>query len=327
MRLRIVGLVIAALMLLAWPRAAAAQGAEPAKPTDVTVGMYVVQLNEPSLKDSQFTGVFWLWFRWHGGKDLNPMKKFEVVGGQVESLDNEDSVDSADGLDHYQVAKVRATITQKFDLHRFPIDEHTLRLTIEETSEGIDVIRYVADAKNSKLQEGLSLAGWEIGVTSAVADAKTYASTFGDPRQGGAEGDASRYARFTLEVPVGRPGIGYPIKLFWSLYLSVFVALLAFNIKPIDLDPRFGLGVGAVFAAMASAFVISSALPDGNLVTLADRIVMIAIGFIVVSIIQSIVSLRLFQAGREHASARLDRWSFILFTIAYIAINAWELRA
>jgi hypothetical protein len=105
------------------------------------------------------------------------------------------------------------------------------------------------------------------------------------------------------------------------------VALLALNIKPFDLDPRFGLGVGAVFAAMASAYVISSALPDGNQVTLADRVVMWAVGFIVASIIESIVSLRLHQCGKEAASRRLDVWMFLLMSAAYAGINAWLLAA
>jgi hypothetical protein len=313
------------LALCAWTPRAAAQPTPVKKPTDVTVGVYVVQLDDPSLKDSKFTAVFWLWFRWKGDKDLNPLKKFEVVGGQVEGTENEETVvgEGADPL-YYQCAKIRATITQGFDLAQFPIDRHTLEIAIEETSDGVELIRYEPDTVNSKLQDSIRLGGWKIGRTSALVSTKTYTSTFGDPAQA-ADGE-SKYARFTLQVPLSRPGVGYPVKIFWSLYLSVLVALLAFHIKPIDLDPRFGLGIGAVFAAMASAFVISSTLPDGNQVTLADKVVMIAIGTIVVSVIQSIVSLRLFQAGKETASARLDRMSFILFTLLYAAVNIWLLR-
>jgi hypothetical protein len=298
------------------------------KPTDVSVGVYVVQLDDPSLKDSQFTTVFWVWFRWQGDKDLNPIKKFEIVGGQVEGFENEDSVyaEGSGGV-HYQIAKVRATVTQDFDITRFPMDHHVLQLSIEETFEGVGKIRYVADTKNTKLQEKIALAGLVIEKTEATAGTQTYTSTFGDPRVEAAAGGAeATYARFTLSIPVRRPGIGYPIKLFWSLYLSVFVAVLAFHIKPIDLDPRFGLGIGAVFAAMASAFVISSALPDGNQVTMADEVVMISIGFIVASLIQSIVSLRLYQAGKEQASSRLDLLSFVGFTAAYAIINVVLLR-
>jgi len=334
-RLRSIAAILAVVLAsLMWPTLAPAQGTPVApassataapNPTEVTVGVYVVQLDDPSLKDSQFTAVFWLWFRWKGDRDLNPLKKFEVVGGLVEGIENEKTVlgEGADAV-HYQCVKVRSTITQDFDLLDFPIDRHTLEISIEETSDGAELIRYIPDVNNSKLEDSISLAGWRIGRTSAVVTTKQYSSTFGEPAQ--VSGGETKYARFTLQVPVGRPGVGYPLKMFWSLYLSVMVAILAFNIKPIDLDPRFGLGIGAVFAAMASAFVISGSLPDGNQVTLADKVVMIAIGTIVASLIQSIVSLRLHQAGKEAASSRLDRMSLALFTVLYAGVNVWLLR-
>lgn len=293
----------------------------PKAPTDVTVGLYIVQLDDPSLKDSQFNCVFWVWFKWKGDAALNPLKKFEVVGGVIEGTENEETIPS-DSV-NYQCAKVRARITQDFDLARFPVDQHVLQLSVEETTDGVDAIRYVPDVRNSKMQKSIALSGWVLGTPTAAASTITYDSTFGDPAE--PETGTSGYSRMTLSVPVSRPGMGYPVKMFWSLYLSVFVALLAFMIKPIDLDPRFGLGVGAVFAAMASAYVISSSLPDGNQVTLADKVVMIAIGFIVASIIESIVSLRMFQAGKEHASARLDVTAFVLFLLAYAGVNAFLL--
>jgi hypothetical protein len=321
---RVMGVVLAVVLLvlcaapsLAQPQAAAPSA--PAAPVNVRVGVYVIQLSDPDLKDSSFKAVFWLWFRWKGSPDLDPMKKFEVVGGQVEACDNQDK--KVIGDETYLVARVRATITQDFDIARFPIDQHTLELSIEETTDSVEGIRYVADAENSKLQDSISLSGWVIGKTIVSAGTKVYASNFGDPSL--PSDSQSEYSRFTLSVPVRRPGASYTLKLFWSLYLSVFVALLALHIKPIDLDPRFGLGVGAVFAAMASAYVISSALPDSNQFTLADGVVMCSIAFIVASIIESIVSLRLHQCGKETASRWTDLSMFFVFTGAYVAINIW----
>src|SRR3954471_1837912 len=56
------------------PQPSAAPAAAP--PVNVRVGIYVVQLGDPDLKDSSFKAVFWLWFRWKGSPDLDPMKKF-----------------------------------------------------------------------------------------------------------------------------------------------------------------------------------------------------------------------------------------------------------
>ena len=92
-------------------------------------------------------------------------------------------------------------------------------------------------------------------------------------------------------------------------------------IDPIDLDPRFGLGVGAIFAAIASAYVISSALPETNQYTLADKMNMLAVGVIFLSIVQSVFSLRLWKNGKEAASKSLDFISFWAFLVVYGIIS------
>ncbi|MDX2132781.1 MAG: hypothetical protein SFY69_12095 [Planctomycetota bacterium] len=286
-------------------------------PTPVRAGIFIVQLTEPDLRAGTFQSVFWLWFRWRGDESLNPMQKFEVVGGQVESLDNEDAR-THDG-EHYQIARVRATIRQTFDIARFPQDAHDLRVAVEETTASVSGIVYVPDELNSRLEPGVTLSGWTIGAPRVEAGEKLYASNFGDPALP-SESESS-YAMFSIVVPVARPGLGYTLKLFWSMYLSVFVALVAFWIKPTDLDPRFGLGIGAVFAAMASAYVISSTLPDSNQVTIADRVVMWSIAFIVVSLIESTIALMLCHAGNEARAIRVDRASFAVMGAGYALVN------
>jgi hypothetical protein len=120
---------------------------------------------------------------------------------------------------------------------------------------------------------------------------------------------------------VVRPGIGYFFKLFFGVFIAAVIAFLVFFIKPTDLDPRFGLGVGAIFAAVASEYVITSALPDTNVLTLADKLHILAFAFIFLSIAQSILSLRMFTTGREKASQTLDRLSFPVFFILYSALS------
>lgn len=295
--------------------AAAAEATE--GPTKLTVGVLVVKMTEPDLRSRSYEAIFWLWFRWKGNPDLQPLKTFEIIGGQVEA--NENELRETIGDETYTIARIRATLSQPFDVSRFPLDRHELQIVIEETSAEVDTIEYVADAGNSRL-ESIRLEGWKIGEPTSSVMTKEYESNFGDPRL--ESNNKTGYARFIFSIPVERPGIGYPIKLFWTLYLSAFIAFIANWIKPIDLDPRFGLGIGAVFAAMASAFVVSASLPDGNQVTIADKVVIATIGFIVVSVVASIVSLRLFQAGKEEASKRLDLAGFFVLLVGYIGVNA-----
>ena len=79
------------------------------------------------------------------------------------------------------------------------------------------------------------------------------------------------------------------------MWLSALVALLALFIKPINVDPRFGLGVGAIFAAMANQYIVTSALPDSATVTSADLVGMATIVVILIGVAESVGSLWLFE--------------------------------
>lgn len=86
-------------------------------------------------------------------------------------------------------------------------------------------------------------------------------------------------------------------------------------------DPRFGLGVGAIFAAVASEYIVIGSLPDSNVLTLADKLHMVAFGFIFLSLAESTYSLKLFNTGREALSRTLDHWSLGVMASAYVIIT------
>ena len=208
-----------------------------------------------------------------------------------------------------------ATITKFFDIARFPLDSHTLSLDIEDAEMVKEEFVYVPDKANTGLSPAVKLPGWKINRTETTLTEYEYATNYGNISL--ETGNKSVYSRFSYQVGLERPGLGYYFKLFWSLFLATIIALLAMLIDPIDLDPRFGLGVGAIFAAIASAYIISASLPETNQYTLADKLNMLAVGVIFSSIVQSVFSLRLWKAGKEAASKALDSVCFWGFLSAY----------
>jgi hypothetical protein len=303
-----------------------AEPAEPAEPTrpssgpaKVTVGVYVNSVRGMSLRDNQYEIDFWVWFRWQAGADVNPIESFEIVGGQI---DDKESVveEDLDGGVKYAAARIRATINQTFDVARFPLDDHTLLLRIEDAEHETHELVFEPDSANSTVDPTVDVAGWGVtGSDTAVKD-HTYRSNYGDTSL--PSNSEATYAQFVFSIQLERQGNGYALKLFWALYLATLIALLAFFIKPTDLDPRFGLGIGAVFAAMASAYVISTSLPDTSQMTTADKVVMSAIGYIFLSLALSTVSLRVY-ATNEAGSKKIDTGSFWGLLVTYAALNVW----
>jgi hypothetical protein len=68
---------------------------------------------------------------------------------------------------------------------------------------------------------------------------------------------AQPYNRHRQSIPLVRPNCGYFVKLLFGLFVATAIAFLALFIRPIDLDPRFGLGVGAIFASVTSALTLT----------------------------------------------------------------------
>ena len=104
--------------------------------------------------------------------------------------------------------------------------------------------------------------------------------------------------------------------------MSVFIALLALFIKPTDVDPRFGLGVGALFAAVAGTIVLASQLPDNAGMTAGNFLNSTCVTIILLSLVESVISLRLAEANRWKLSSRVDMYSFAALTAMFVATVA-----
>ena len=305
-----------ALLLTLAQASVAAPG--PAAPVDVVVGIWVNQIHEISLKENYFVADFYVWFRWKGA-DLKPQNSFALVDGRIESKTEAITRTLAPSGENYAYVRVVARMTKFWDVSSFPLDNHQLQIVVEEEDSENDKVRYVIDATNSGTEPRITVPGWKLTQKETVAALGTYNSNFGDVSL--PTGNKTSYARATLTMFFTREGTNYFAKLFFGLWVAVAIAFLAFFIRPTDVDPRFGLGVGAIFAAIASEYIVSSSLPDTNIITLADWLHLVAFGFIFISIAQSTWSLWLMQNGAEARSKKMDKLFVVLLPSAYAITN------
>jgi hypothetical protein len=309
-------IVVAALvgsMALAAEDAKPAKGAGDSAVQDVTVGIFVNQINAVNLHDNLFTVDCNLWFRWKGdGPD--PLESFEIINGKVD-LREKDLRSKVNG-ENYATCRVVATITRFWNISAFPLDNHRLSVAIEDQLED-HRFRFVADTENSGMSPEVQVPGWVIGRPLIAVAPHTYNTNYGDTSL--PTGHASRYSRFTYSIPVKRPGYGYCLKLFLGLLVATALGFSMFFVQPTD-DPRFNLGVGAIFAVVASEYIVASCLPATHVLTLADALHMLAMVFIFLSIAESVVALKLCRRGRELAAVRLDRCSFVVLGTTFVGI-------
>lgn len=287
----------------------------PTGPDTVKIGAYILSVYDLDFPANKVNVDFYLWY--NAKKDsLELLQYMEVINATEFSKSGE--TDEKRGNIIYQTVRVNSQIKEDWDVTNFPFDKQTIEVIIEDFDKDNTKLVFAADTIGSKMDKRVHIEGWEIkdfGIT--VAD-NTYETSYGDPDL--PLNEYSSYSRATIHFTIEREGNGLFFKLFIGLFISVLISLLTFFINPLDLDPRFGLSVGAIFAAIASQYVIASTLPQNARLTLVDILHDISFIYIFLCILVSTISLHYFKNGKEQLSQKVDRYSFFVLASSYIAL-------
>lgn len=288
-----------------------------AHPRKVSAGVYIDRIVELSMKDLTWVVDCYLWFRWQDSS-LHMSDNFQVVDGWIDSREKKDEY--IDGNEHYVLYRIIAHITSVFEELRFPCDDHLLTVCIEYPSYERSGMLFEADTINSAVSSRVKVPGYKIYQMAVVEKPHSYKTSRGDPRMH--PGVKATFSQFRMGLWIKRESWGFFLKMFLPLYVSVLVAMLAFFINPLHSDPRFGLGIGALFAAVANSYINSSMLPNTGVMSLADVINIAGISTILLTLIESAISLYIYEKRGKHSlSQRFDRVSFYIMLGGYVVLN------
>ena len=283
-------------------------------PLDVKVGVYMDRIPSLSIRDSQWTADFYIWFNW-ADDSLHPGDTFQVVNGEILSR-NKLEEKTVNGM-HYALYRVTARTTKVFNTSRFPRDDHLLTLSIEDTVLQSYQLRYIADDANSSVSSRVSVTGYKIYQTSSVVKPHSYKTTRGDPEL--PEGYKATYSQFIYGIWLARPNWGLHFKMFVTLFAAIIISMVGFFTAP---SQRFGLVIGSFFAAVANTYVTSAIIPDTGIATLADVINGIGVGIIAVIMFQTIISNHFYEKRKQDVfSDVFDDLTFVLLMGLYIWLN------
>lgn len=288
-----------------------------AKPIEVLTGIKINRIAELDLKASGWTADFYIWFQWRGDK-INPGETFKLVNGEILSRELEIASDK-DGQ-RYEKYRVKARIVKDFDASRFPFSDVGLVIQVEDKMHGVDALRYLADEKRSRLSENVSTQDLFVKMTLARVRLNTNDAdnVFPDSFQSGSD----VFSQFIYGVLVSPPSASLYIKLFQVLFASVCIALLVFFIKPIHVDPRFGLPVGAFFIAVGNTIYIGGILPRADHLTLTDMVNVAGTITIFLILVESTISLYIEDTMKKEKLSRFfDKVSFAVIFLGYIGVN------
>jgi hypothetical protein len=280
----------------------------------VKSGVYLKSLYDFNSSAFSYDVDLWMWFK-YTNDSLKPLNNIEIANAKQYFYSSQ-STETRNGV-IWASQNCKATINQNWDLQHYPFDRQKLEIIIEETDHDIRKVALINDVNNFQYNDQIDIKGWRMDSSSIKNGVSYYQSDFGDPTLKG----QSEYSKIYYTIYLSRDSWSLFLKLFTGCYVAFLVSFLVFFIKPRYVDPRFGLSIGGLFAAVGNKYVVDSNMPESISFTLVDKIHDITFVYILAALILSILSLRMYDKGLVLRQIWFDKRAAILILLTYIIVN------
>lgn len=290
-----------------------------AKPDTVKIGMYLTSLHDLDLSAHSFKYDAYYWCR-YANPEFDFANEFEVMNSNDVALESPYLQNI--GNDILFSTKTKATVRQLWKTKDYPFDQQTLVISVESSKHDTTKMIFIADRKNSGYQDSLEnlLPEWHIKETNFTVTESKYSTNFGTENLGSKSYNSS----FNMVIELERKESFLVLfKLITGVLVAFVISCCVFFIKPYNIDPRFGLCVGGLFATIGNKYIIEGMVPSTNEVTMLDDIHNITLVFIFLIITISVISLHLYEKGSPKTiqySKTLDKFSFYIMSFTYSAL-------
>jgi hypothetical protein len=301
--------------------AAEAVPALPSGPDEVTVGVYVNDIQQLDLQSHSYAMDFYVWLRWKN-PGINPAAKLEYVNpfqlwGHINTPLYDEPQTLPDGS-IYMAIRCQGQFTSKLPLERYPFDTQNLIVQFEDSNFGAGRQIFVPDAEAIILNPEMTLPGYIIGKPTLTVESKPYPTNFGGTGLTAPE----PVSRVTFDVPVHRPALASAIKIILPIFLAVICSAFVFFVHPAFVGGRIGLGVTAFLTLAALRQTTNSLLPGANYLTMIDMLYFAAFLYVIAGIGQAARSSWAAHRGDDLRAILQDRRAFGYLSLIYVLANA-----
>ncbi len=288
----------------------------PSGPTEVTVGVYINDIQQLDLQSHSYVMDFYVWFRWQN-PDINPQATLEFMNpfqlwGHINTPLYEAPQDLPDGW-KYTAIRYQGQFNSKLPLEKYPFDTQNLVIEFEDNSSGSSGLIFKPDNDAITLNPELSLPGYILGAPTLKISDKAYPTNFGDTRIT----DLEPYSRVVVTVPVHRPWLTYAIKIILPILLVAACAALVYFIHPSFVEGRIGMGITALLTLVALQLTSNSQLPEVDYLMMIDKLFIAAYLFVIASLAQVVRTSWAAHRGDDEKAIMRDRTAFKYVGSAY----------
>jgi hypothetical protein len=283
----------------------------------VKTGAYIISVHDINFHEKQYTIRFWLWFLFKS-EDFDFSSQTDIINAK--SIEQPDIItDEMEGKT-WAMMKMKCVMKENWQVHDFPFDKQHLEVKIENSIYDINSLVFEPDVKGSIFDDDETIDGWTISNFKVSTTQNEYHTGFGDSRPGR---DKQNFSQFIIEMDIEREAFGLFMKIFIGMYIAFLISILSFTPHPSELEPRFGLPVGGLFAAVGNKYIIDSLLPETSSFTLVDTLHTITFLAIFMTLLVSAFSLKLHDRGEAEKSVQFSKKGFRVVVSAYVLLNGF----
>ena len=286
-------------------------------PDTVRTGIYITSIHDIDFKQNEYTINFWIWFKYKK-REFDFSQNLEVP--QAKTFTKlYSTIDSSDG-NYYMLMKLQCLMKDSWKISNFPFDRQPLRLSIENSQFDSKSMVFKVDTMGKHFDPRFTLRGWNIDSFRINTGVKAYETTFGDLEL---TKPHVEYSSFVVRMGIKRDATDLFWKMFLGMYVAFLISYICFYIHADNIDSRFGLSVGALFAAVGNKYIVDASLPESTTFTMVDTLHGITMFFIFLVISASVYSLRLVKVNEAKQAARFDMICAQTLLGLYILLNIY----
>lgn len=284
-------------------------------PDTVRVGAYVISVHDINFHDKEYTVRFWLWFLYKN-PDFDFTKQLDIPNAKTIEAP-ESIIDTVNGK-AWVMLKMKCVMKENWSVQDFPFDQQHLKVQIENSILDNTILIFDPDLPGSKFDDEEAIEGWKITDFRVGTRDNKYETGFGDPRPGK---NHQTFSQFTIDMEIERSAWGMFMKIFLGMYIAFLIALISFTPHPSEMEPRFGLPVGGLFAAVGNKYIIDSLLPESSEFTLVDTLHALTFIGIFGTLLVSAIALKQFDNGKKELAEATNRKGFWIVSAIYVVLN------
>ncbi|MGV8085775.1 MAG: hypothetical protein ACP5N9_06005 [Candidatus Bilamarchaeum sp.] len=271
---------------------------------EAKVGTYIINAG----KFDQQTGAYSVDFYLSIKCPENCSTNFEFVNGRASSIDK--IIDTPEE----KFYRIQANLQNPVDFRRYPFDNHTLTIEIEDKTNTKENLTYTVDKEHTGMEEGIQFVGWKLnGYNVTVEDHyyKPYDET---------------YSRYKFSIDLERESISSLLKIFVPVFFIMILNFFAHFPDPDKITTRITMHSSFLIAAVMFHVAIGNQLPPLGYLNVADKFMFasyISLGF---SLFSAIVVLELAEEKKMDLVMKIHKASgvvsFILWALGIIGVLA-----